>query len=686
MADLMGFVEGLKRHHMFRVASWYATVAYVLILVANAVFPDIGLTRGEVRYLIVGLALGFPAALAIGWTFVPPSQAEPEKLTQWQRTRWRIGPALSILVVAFVGASGTYLWGYNERHASIDPTASAAQAVAILPFDHSGAVDDTFVQGLADQMDTDFSNIGVRRIANDSSPTLSSSKTPVVEIAKATGATLVIRGSVHRDDAKSDYVVYFELISATDGVTLDSLRRRYSGKADPADIQISVASSIAQRVHFLGVLDHYFAPGYPSTKDAGALQLFRRGMLTYMDDQYADGIQMLQAAVKLDPKFAQAHAYIAYFEAMNPDHGLADPKALVEQEIAAAEKSVPGLPEAAMARAASQHQIDGDDAAAARTLQPVVAALSNSFTAHMLQAHILKGSGHPEEAQREYQAAATIDPYNLFSAHHAAKMSLALRDYAGTEGYLQTVVNRWPLSALFRLDLAQARFSETGDLSKYAEAVDGDFEQFGIAPGWSPLLLARLEVAHFSGKHAEVLQDLKAINVRNPGACPDEVFIFQQPSVSAICIAPFTAETLRLLGKDQEAAAYAKLHAPEFSRLIQSGSDGDATLHTVNLALLQAFGGDPAALKTLQPILAGMDKPVAQWTQQDGHYSLAAAAVLAWSGEQQHAVDVLAKSLEAPYGAHAALVAIDPVWRPLYKTPAFAALLASHGVTLAHAP
>ena len=75
MADLMGFVERLKRHHMFRVASWYATVAYVLVLVANAVFPDIGLSRGEVRYLIVGLALGFPVALVLGWTFVPPAKA-----------------------------------------------------------------------------------------------------------------------------------------------------------------------------------------------------------------------------------------------------------------------------------------------------------------------------------------------------------------------------------------------------------------------------------------------------------------------------------------------------------------------------------------------------------------------------------------------------------------------------------
>jgi hypothetical protein len=85
-------------------------------------------------------------------------------------------------------------------------------------------------------------------------------------------------------------------------------------------------------------------------------------------------------------------------------------------------------------------------------------------------------------------------------------------------------------------------------------------------------------------------------------------------------------------------------------------------------------------------MLKDLAKPVDHWTQNDGHYSQAAAVVLAWSGKQQEAVDLLAKSLDAPLGAHAALVAIDPVWRPLYKTPAFAALLASHGVTLTRAP
>ena len=685
MGEQLGFIERLKRHHMFQIAAGYATVAYFLILVANAIFPDIGLSRGQVRYVIAALALGFPLALVFGWLFIKPTQVDAEWHSRWQRLRWRIAPIVAGPAVVLVTISGIYLWHLNGRlEDGAEPGQSAAQVVAILPFDHSGVVDDSFMQGLADQMDTGFSNVGVRLIANDSSPTLSSSKTPVAEIAKATGATLVIGGSVHRDDAKSDYVVHFELISATDGVSLDSLRNWYSGKADPADVQISIASSVAQRVHFLGVLEHYFAPGYPSTKDAGALQLFRRGMLTYLDGDYSNGMQMLRAAVKLDPGFAQAHAYIAFYEAANPEHGVADPKSVVEQELAAAEQKDSGIPEAVMARAARQFYLDEDVAGAIKTLEPVTGQLGNSFNLHMVYGHMLRKSGQMEQAQRQYQAASELDPYNQLAAQHVMRVGLALREYSDTVHYLSDMRDRWPLAIRFYLGQAQLRLSQDGDLAKFAGVVGDDLSSFGVTPKSPMVNMLRLEVAHLQGKHAQVIEGLKSLVMPEEGNCPDP-FQMPQLSLQRICVVPFTAESLRLAGKDKEAAAYAKLHVPEFQRLAQKDLS-DEMPGAANLALLQAFGGDPASLQSLAPLLKRLDAPVAKWSSEDGIESLDAAAVFAWCGESQKAVDMLAKSFDAPFGAHAALVAIDPVWRPLYKTPAFAALLASHGVALTRAP
>ena len=43
------------------------------------------------------------------------------------------------------------------------------------------------------------------------------------------------------------------------------------------------------------------------------------------------------------------------------------------------------------------------------------------------------------------------------------------------------------------------------------------------------------------------------------------------------------------------------------------------------VALLQAFGGDATALKTLEPVLKRLDEPMTQWRAADGFNSLDAA-------------------------------------------------------------
>jgi tetratricopeptide (TPR) repeat protein len=679
MAESSTFVERLKRHHMFQIAAGYATVAYFLILVANAVFPDIGLTRGEVRYVIAILALGFPLALVFGWLFIKPV-ADDAWLSSWQRLRWRITTMVAGPAVALVAVSGIYLWHLNGRLADGEVAeTSAAQVVAVLPFGHSGAVDDAFMAGLRDSIDNELSLAGVSLIAV-TSPALTDPKAPIADVAKATGATLLIRGSVQQPDAKSDYEAYFELVSAADGVTLDSRKVFLPASADPIDVQKTLSTIIAARAHLLGILDHYFAPGYPSTKDAAALQFFRRGLLNYMNADFPHGIQMLRAAVKLDPNFAQAHAYIAYFEAANPDADLTDPKALVDQELALAER-VPGLPEAVMARASRELYLDVDPAAARKLIQPVAQALANTYNAHMLQGFILREQGDWQGALREFQAAASIDPYSQQDANHIAQLGLALRHYDEMDTYLGTMRRRWPLSGPLYLGQAQVRFSGDGDLERFAKDIGGDLSSFGVSPDSPRLALTRLEVAHFQGKHVDVVRGLKTVGL--PHGCPGE-YQFPELSVPELCADPFTAESLRLAGKDQEAADFAKLRVAEWNRRLKEDQGKASDL--LNLALLQAFGNDPAALSTVDTLLKGLDKPVTQWDRYDGLNSLGVAVVLAWSDKKQEAVQLLSKSLDATYGAHAALVAIDPVWRPLYKTPEFTALLASHGVTLTRAP
>jgi adenylate cyclase len=56
----MSFFEELRRRNVFRVAMAYAFVAWLLIEVADTVFPRIGLPEWTVTFVIAALALGFP--------------------------------------------------------------------------------------------------------------------------------------------------------------------------------------------------------------------------------------------------------------------------------------------------------------------------------------------------------------------------------------------------------------------------------------------------------------------------------------------------------------------------------------------------------------------------------------------------------------------------------------------------
>ncbi|MGH8281367.1 MAG: hypothetical protein ACRERZ_04160, partial [Gammaproteobacteria bacterium] len=138
----VSFLARLKRHHIYRVATFYAIASYVLIQVANNVFPDFGVPRSSVRIVIAIVALGFPVVLLLAWLFVRP--LDPEKLTHWQRRRWRLGAVLSAVVIAFVGISGTYVWKITAQSqapvaAASEPAhtpafAPPADSIAVLPF------------------------------------------------------------------------------------------------------------------------------------------------------------------------------------------------------------------------------------------------------------------------------------------------------------------------------------------------------------------------------------------------------------------------------------------------------------------------------------------------------------------------------------------------------------------------
>ncbi|MGH8336273.1 MAG: hypothetical protein ACRETL_05480, partial [Gammaproteobacteria bacterium] len=81
------FLARLKQHHIYRVVVVYAVACWVLLQLGNSLFPDFGLPKSAMRYLIVALLLGFPVVLVLAWMLIKPK--DPVKYTSWQRLHWK---------------------------------------------------------------------------------------------------------------------------------------------------------------------------------------------------------------------------------------------------------------------------------------------------------------------------------------------------------------------------------------------------------------------------------------------------------------------------------------------------------------------------------------------------------------------------------------------------------------------
>jgi hypothetical protein len=76
----MSFIDELKRRNVVRVGVAYTVATWLLIQVADIVFPRIGLPDSAVTLVIALLAIGFIPALIFAWAFeMTPDGIKREK-------------------------------------------------------------------------------------------------------------------------------------------------------------------------------------------------------------------------------------------------------------------------------------------------------------------------------------------------------------------------------------------------------------------------------------------------------------------------------------------------------------------------------------------------------------------------------------------------------------------------------
>jgi len=221
-SGLSRFVSEMKRRHVVRFALGYAAAAFVLLQLAEIVFPAFGVGETGLRILVVAVALLFPPAVVVAWVYDVTAEGikRTESLNDGsRRTEGRL-PQVALLGITVVTLTGVGLWmarvgligelvspptsTASDQPVDLvayDPTAPI-RSLAVLPLDNfSGTGEqDYFTAGMLEELIAQLSQIaGLRVVSRTSVMRYAGSATPIPQIGRDLQVDGVIEGSVRRE-------------------------------------------------------------------------------------------------------------------------------------------------------------------------------------------------------------------------------------------------------------------------------------------------------------------------------------------------------------------------------------------------------------------------------------------------------------------------------------------------------
>ena len=319
----MSLFAELKRRNVFRAAAAYVAVSWLLIQVAETVFPAFGLDDSKLRILIILLAAGLVPAVALSWVFeiTPEGWKRDAELDRDSALSRRTNRLLDRGIVLVLGlgiayfAVDKFLLDPARDQERISEAVEQARtealeerlgdtSIVVLPFANmSGDPDqEYFADGMAEEMLNLLARIPELRVISPTSAFAFKGKdVGIAGIAGQLKVSHVLEGSVRQ--AGNRLRITAQLIDArTDSHLWSETYDRTL--EDIFDIQDEIAARVVAqlRVTLLGE-----APKVRrANPQAYLLAMQARQMLSSWDVDEAKIHDLLQQAIALDPDYADA--------------------------------------------------------------------------------------------------------------------------------------------------------------------------------------------------------------------------------------------------------------------------------------------------------------------------------------------------------------------------------------------
>ena len=353
-----------------------------------------------------------------GTDFGNPDLPATFRLIKQRSVRQRnIAVAAALIAGVVIIAGG--IWFSRTR---MSPTLGAPEkSIAVLPFENlsEDRANAYFVDGMQDEIITRLAQIGdLRVIARSSTVRYKTKPEDLSKIAQDLGVANFLEGSVQKVGGRVRINVQLIRAEANDHLWAEIYDRNL---VDIFAVQSEVAIAIANSLQLkLSGRERSVVSAKP-TDNVSAYDAYLHGLDLYSRPSQSlqnalKAADLLQEAVRLDPKFAQAwaalsrvHAYIHILhQDANPQHG--------DTARAAAEKAISLAPlsiETQLANADVRYLVDRDYEGARVLFAKIHQEAPSNSEALWALARIARRQNHWNESLQLYEETTKLDPRNV---------------------------------------------------------------------------------------------------------------------------------------------------------------------------------------------------------------------------------------------------------------------------------
>lgn len=294
--------------------------------------------------------------------------------------------------------------------------------LAVLPFtDVGGDPDHTyFSDGMTEELIAQLGRLAPDRlgvIARTSVMRFKGVDRPVTEIGEDLGVGYVVEGSVRCNSERVRITVQVIHVRDQSQLWAECYERDLS---DVLLLQSDIARAIAREIDVTVTPGKNRRPARARRVDSDAYEAYLKGRFHWykLSREHLDvALQYFELALERDPRYALAHAGVAYVWLSRADCGLVPSREAMAKAKAAALKAMElddGLAEVHEIMAAIKLHSEWDWQGAEREYQRAIELDPNHGDGHFLYADLLISTRRPREALAEGARGLELDPLNFF--------------------------------------------------------------------------------------------------------------------------------------------------------------------------------------------------------------------------------------------------------------------------------